>query len=247
MSVVLIDADILSYKIGFSCEHESEAEAARTLSLFIETLIYEKLDVEKYELFLTGKGNFRYEIAKTAEYKGNRKDFQRPVHLPFLRDYMVDVWSAKVSEGEEADDLIAIRATELGEDECIIASIDKDFLQIPGWHYNFNKDVKKRVSAHEGLLFFYSQILTGDRADNIPGAYRVGPVKAAKILSGASTEIEMYQRCVEILGKERVLENGRLLWLRRKVGELWTPPSLETEEGGQKADSTNSSKEDSEP
>ena len=40
---------------------------------------------------------------------------------------------------EEADDTIAIRATELG-DEAIIVSLDKDFDQVVGWHYNFSKD-----------------------------------------------------------------------------------------------------------
>lgn len=220
--IALIDADILSYKIGFTCEEETEEVAAKTLSSFLEDVLT-TLDVEKHELYLTGKGNFRYDIAKTAVYKGNRKDFKRPTHLPFLRSYMVDVWSATMSEGEEADDLIAIRATELG-DNCIIASIDKDFLQVQGWHYNFNKNVKRYVTAEEGLHFFYTQILTGDKADNIPGAGRVGPVRAEKILRGAQNELELYQRCVEVMGAQRVLENGRLLWLRRTVGQLWEPP-----------------------
>jgi hypothetical protein len=54
------------------------------------------------------------------------------------------------------------RATELG-DEAIIVSIDKDFMQVPTWHYNFVKKVKKYVTPEEGLRFFYKQILTGRR------------------------------------------------------------------------------------
>ena len=133
---------------------------------------------------------------------------------------------ASVSDGQEADDDIAIRATEL-KGEGLIVSIDKDFMQVPGWHYNFVKKVKKEVTPEEGLRFFYTQILMGDSADNIPGIHRVGPVKAAKMLADAKTEQELYACCVEAMGAERVLENGRLLWLRRTADQMWEPPSEE--------------------
>ena len=100
-------------------------------------------------------------------------------------------------------------------------------MQVPTWHYNFVKKVKKYVTPEEGLRFFYTQILTGDNADNIPGIYRVGPVKAAKMLADAKTELELYQCCVEAMGAERVLENARLLWLRREEGQMWEPPNEE--------------------
>jgi hypothetical protein len=39
----------------------------------------------------------------------------------------------------------------------------------------------------------------------------------------------MYKACVEAyeskdMTEERVIENARLLWLRRKENELWEPP-----------------------
>jgi hypothetical protein len=40
---------------------------------------------------------------------------------------------------------------------------------VAGWHYNFVKKDKYYVTAEEGMRFFYRQILTGDRADNIQG------------------------------------------------------------------------------
>lgn len=224
IGTALIDADVLAYRLGFACKDETEEKAASSLSSSLETIIYSSLDVNHYELFLTGKNNFRYEYAKTAKYKENRADYEKPLHLGFLRQYMVDAWGATISDGEEADDLIAIRATELGDDS-IIVSIDKDFNQVQGWHYNFVKNNKYYVTAEEGLRFFYKQILTGDKADNIVGIHGVGEVKATKMLSKATTEEELYAVCVEALGEERVLENGRLLWLRREKNQLWFPPS----------------------
>jgi 5'-3' exonuclease len=87
------------------------------------------------------------------------------------------------------------------------------------------KKEKKFVTPEEGLRFFYKQILMGDAADNIKGMPRVGVVKSEKMLAPFQTEKEFYACCVEGLGAERVLENGRLLWLRRKPNETWEPPN----------------------
>ena len=222
--IALLDSDILCYRVGFATEEEHENTAIETMAVFLEDLLmFDLVDCEEHELFLTGKTNFRHDIAVTEPYKGNRKDVKKPKHLPLLREYLQTAWGATVSEGQEADDDIAIRATEL-KDDCIIVSIDKDFMQVPTWHYNFVKKVKKYVTPEEGLRFFYKQILTGDAADNIKGIHRVGDVKATKILADAATEQELYQCCVEAMGKERVLENARLLWLRREANQIWEPP-----------------------
>jgi 5'-3' exonuclease len=222
--IALLDSDIMCYRVGFATEEEHENTAIETMAVFLEDLImFDLVDCDGHELFLTGKNNFRYDIAVTEPYKGNRKDSKKPKHLPLLREYLQTAWAAKVSEGQEADDDIAIRATELG-DESIIVSTDKDFNQVPGWHYNFVKKVKGYVTPEEGMRFFYKQILTGDSADNIKGLFRVGDVKATKMLADSKTEVELYQCCVEAMGAERVLENARLLWLRRKQNELWEPP-----------------------
>lgn len=221
----LLDADILCYRVGFATNDEHENTAIETMAVFLEDLLmFDLVDTDDYELFLTGKTNFRNEVAVTVPYKGNRKDVKKPKHLPLLREYLQTAWGASVSDGQEADDDIAIRATELGE-ESIIVSIDKDFMQVPGWHYNFVKKVKKHVTPEEGLRFFYKQILMGDSADNIKGIFRVGEKKATKMLAELKTEQQFYQCCVEGLGEERVLENARLLWLRRYPNQMWEPPS----------------------
>jgi 5'-3' exonuclease len=220
--IALVDGDVMCYRIAFACKDESEGTAITTMAAFLEEILMVDLGLDSWQIFLTGKDNFRKEIAVTAPYKGNRTQ-EKPAHLEILRNYLVTSWGAIVSNGEEADDCIAIKATEL-KDDCIIVSIDKDFLQVAGWHYNFVKKEKRYVSEAEGIRFFYKQILMGDRSDNIVGIKGVGPAKAEKMLAKATTEPEMLAVCLEALGNERTLENGRLLWLRRQHQQLWEFP-----------------------
>jgi len=232
--MILIDGDIFAYRAAFSCEDKDVEDALDKVDDLIQWSIYAcvlEYDVEDYQVFLTGKGNFRYDIAISHEYKGNRKDVEKPQHLEAIRKHMIKAWEAVVSKGEEADDLIGIAATEGGK-ESIVVSIDKDMLQIPCRHYNPNKKEFTVVSDFDGLKLFYTQILTGDRADNIVGLYGVGPKKAEKILADCKTEADMYEECLHQYGGEedRVIENARLLWLRREPDQLWEPPKCVTDQ-----------------
>jgi 5'-3' exonuclease len=228
----LFDSDIFAYRAASACEDEDEATAQRTLDrLIVDTLmcgvdnIYPDCFVDSWGMHLTGKNNFRYKIATTVPYKGNRVDKPKPKHLAFLRSYLVKEWGASISEGEEADDTIAIEATKLG-DNCVIVSLDKDLDQIVGWHYNFVKRLGYYITPEEALVKLYTQMITGDAADNIKGLFRVGPVKAAKIIGDTTNELELYNKVLEAYegDAERVLENAQLLFLRRYEGQVWTPP-----------------------
>jgi 5'-3' exonuclease len=228
MKQVLIDGDPFAYRAAFSCEDESIEDAIDKVDDLLDQALQEVLwspTEEDYQVFLTGRGNFRYDIAVTHEYKGNRKSVDKPQHLQEIRQHMEENWSAIVSEGEEADDLIGIWATKYGP-EAIVISIDKDMLQIPCTHYNPNKREFKTMTEFEGLKFFYTQILTGDRADNIVGLYGIGPAKANVLLGDCETEQDLYEACLRAYGGEedRVIENARLLWLRRYEGQVWEPP-----------------------
>tara|TARA_R110002072_G_scaffold301180_1_gene480421 strand:- start:32 stop:823 length:792 start_codon:yes stop_codon:yes gene_type:complete len=178
-----------------------------------------------YQVYLTGSRNFRYDVAKSYPYKGTRKLTPKPIDLPSARDYLVEEYEAIVSEGEEADDLIAIEATRCGP-TTIVVSIDKDMLQIPCRHFNMDKETWTTVTEGTGLKFFYTQLLTGDASDNIKGVRGIGPKTAEKLLADLNTEGELWDVCVEKYkgDVQRVVENARLLWLRRRVGELWIPP-----------------------
>jgi len=221
--LALLDADILTYRIGWACNEETEEAVARSLRSFISQILIDLPDVEDYELYLSGKGNFRYDYAVTADYKGNRKGMDKPKHYEFLRELMLAEYDADLSTNEEADDTISIKATEMG-DEAVIVSLDKDFDQVQGWHYNFAKKDLYYVTDEEGLLNFYMQFLEGDRIDNIIGVKGIGKVKARKLLEGKTAK-EMFEICTEKLGSyERALENGRLLYLRRHNNEIWENP-----------------------
>lgn len=226
----MLDSDIYCYRSAAACENEDERQAIRSVeSLIINTLMcgVDKCGyVDEWSLHLTGKGNFRNDIAVTAPYKGNRADKVKPKHLAALRKHLMQEWGASMSEGQEADDTIAIEATKLGDDGVIV-SLDKDLDQVQGWHYNFIKKEAYYITEAEGLLRLYMQILTGDNADNIIGLRGIGNVKAKKMLEDAADETEMFQRCVEAYdgNEDRVVENAHLLFLRRHEGQIWTPPS----------------------
>ena len=226
----LIDGDVFAYRAAFATQGGSETDARVKIDNLLQNSIefvcdwlYDSAD---YEIYLTCSGyQFRHDIAKSHVYKGNRKGKPKPTHLSYIRDYMTSDWKAITSVEQEADDCLAIQATELDYD-CTIVSVDKDMLQVPCWHYNPVKGSMVRVEPFEGTKFFYTQILTGDSADNIHGLHKVGPKKAEKILDGTATEEELWEAVVKAYegDVDRVLENARLLWLRRYEGEIWQPP-----------------------
>ena len=224
--LALIDADFLVYRVGFSCKDETEQIAKARLTEMLTDMVYMELKCEDYEAYITGRDNFRYGIAITHPYKGNRKDTEKPPHYAALREHLERL-EAKVSENQEADDDVAIASTAYSG---WIVHVDKDLDQLPGWHYNPVKKEEYFVTEEEGLRSFYTQLLTGDRVDNIIGLHGIGPKKAEKLLAGATTEQELYRVVVKAYEKagesaERVLENGQLLWLSRYKGQRWEAPS----------------------
>ena len=182
------------------------------------------------EVFFSSSKNFRHEIAKTRPYKGNRKVEHRPTHEKAIRNYLMEQYDSYMGVNEEADDLMGIRATELGPEQSIIITLDKDLDCIPGLHYNWVHDVKYTIGEREAMHNFHLQLMTGDSTDNIPGLPGIGKGRGERALHGCDTpeqELEEVFRQYQIhSGKndwqEYLLEQGRLLWIRRQPGELWT-------------------------
>lgn len=226
--MLLIDGDIIAYRIACACEEENDISfALQSCDSFVAGLLltYEGMGFD-YQLYLTGKGNFRKDIAVTAPYKGNRAKKPKPRHLQKVRQHLIDEWEALVSDGEEADDAIAIAACEASSIEGyfpVIVSIDKDFDQVPGAHYNFLKRKEYYIDEETGLKNFYKQILIGDSIDNIIGVDGLGPAAAGELIDGCQKESDMWDICIDQLGYDRALENARLVWLRRYAGQLWVP------------------------
>ena len=215
--VAIIDADIICYRVGFASEDVEEATCLARVSGLITDIVYLELRCDDYRAYITGKGNFRNEIAVTEPYKGNRKDAKRPIHYDAIRTHLQRLGAVLV-EGQEADDAVAIDATESGG---WIVSIDKDLDQVAGWHYNFVKREEYYITEEEGLRNLYTQVLTGDRTDNIIGLKGIGPKKAEKLLKDCKTEREYYDVCLKAYdgNQLRVDENLMLLWLRREPNQ----------------------------
>lgn len=183
----------------------------------------------KVTTYLSQGRCFRNDIATLKEYKGNRKDARKPVYYDQVREYLIKYHDAIVLENVEADDMLAIEQS----DNTVIASIDKDLLQVPGKHYNWVKEEKVLIEPAIGLKKLYIQVLTGDSTDNIPGIPGVGPVKARKILDGCTTEEEMWEIC--IAEWDRALDNNadRILpegWVYDDETEMFIYPHWETGE-----------------
>lgn len=187
--------------------------------------IFQKCNSTSYRMFLTGEGNFRDKIAVTHGYKANRDKLDKPVHYDEVREYLIDKYGAEIVNGMEADDALGINQT----NNSIIVTMDKDLDMIPGHHYNFVQDRLYDVDPFNADYVFYKQILTGDPVDNIKGLTRIGDKTADKILSECSYE-EVWPTIYEYYKKEfgdnaydRMVENGRLLWILRNYEEHWSP------------------------
>ena len=214
-------------------EAEPEAHAlfnARSLVRSVE----EKLEADSLILYLSGPTNYRLGLATIKPYKGNRDPDHKPVHAAAIKAMYRREYNVKTSDGQEADDDMSIAHYALWTRDpycTAIATIDKDLDMVPGLHYNFVKGEQYYVEPLEGLRTFWQQMLKGDTVDNIPGVPGVGPVGAKKALADCADEKQMYDivRTMYVKGygdkaDEALLENGRLLWMRRHENEWWSPP-----------------------
>ena len=223
--IALVDADIVAYTIAAGCEEYDAKTAVSKCSEYLEDLVYVHANCDDAKGWLTGYQNFRISIAKTKPYKGNRTT-EKPKHLDLLRDYLVAAWDFEVEQYQEADDAIGIAAYSMEPEDYVICTTDKDLNMIRGWHYNMRKNEKFWVDEEDTLYTFYTQVLTGDRIDNIPGLHGIGPKKAAKILKGCKTEDELYNAVLKAYDndEEYLCEQATLLWIRRKPNQVWKKP-----------------------
>jgi len=225
----LVDGDVIVYKSAFSKRSVTPEDAEGVVDEVMDYIIGQTVVFphgNNFFCWITGKNNFRHRIAKTRDYKGNRRNSEKPVHYTHVREYLKERWGAQVTEGCEADDAISIEAYKGDLESTVIVSVDKDMLTVPCWNFNFTSGIWTKKTEWESLLFFYEQILTGDRVDAIQGLYGIGPVKAREILGDATTEEDLFKRCLDAYegNYDRVVENGRLLHLQVYENELWEPP-----------------------
>jgi len=66
--MILIDGDIIAYRAGFSSNDLEAPDAEAKVDELIDTIIEDTEFISTdYQVYLTGKGNFRFDIAKTLE------------------------------------------------------------------------------------------------------------------------------------------------------------------------------------
>lgn len=223
---LLIDSDSLLYKAGFVCNQpDQENLACWQLDVLMKDIL-ETTATDTYQCYLSGGENFRYKIA--PDYKGNRVDMVRPIHLQALRQHLVEKWGATITDGIEADDAVSI-AQYNALDETAIAHIDKDIDMVSGRHYNFNKKYWYDVGIEQGMRWFFHQLVLGDKADNIPGFDGKMRPKYPKFLEqhqefvdNASLD-EVLVHVVTMYGDwEKFNKSAGCLWLLRNEGDDWT-------------------------
>jgi len=189
--------------------------------------IMQEVSADSHKAFLTGENNYRYLI--DPNYKANRKDTPRPLYLQELREFLVVSWGARVSDGVEADDLLGHHQS----DDTVICSIDKDLLQITGKHYNFIKGTWYDIDEWQGWINFYTQLVMGDRSDNIQGFDGKMRTTVPKFLDplmdrlhacGSSREMYEVVESIYELGKDAMHRNAQLLYIQRKEEDFWVEP-----------------------
>lgn len=246
--------ELLDAKIEFICD---EAEATEAPILFITDSQWltdqrnkrntrKGLPLEEYEPV------FRFAVAVSKPYKGQRKN-PKPFHFYNIIAHLMANYNVVVSSnGLEADDELCI--VQYGRDDTIICSRDKDLRICPGWHYSWEcggqashgptytdhvgwLDFSEPKTLGYGKAFFYYQMLVGDSADNIPGLPGWGEAAARKLLAELKTEKELFES-VKLAykdhpklenSKEYFMEQAQLLWMRMDKGQPYKIPKFKGE------------------
>ena len=222
----LIDADTIAFACAASAEGQQLFVAESRANEMVENILA-ATNSDEYELWLTGKGNFRYSVY--PEYKANRIDTYRPTYEKEVKAFLTKEWQANWTEGIEADDQLGVRNIELNY-QAIMCHIDKDLNQLPGRHYNWElrrmgnvirESRHYTITPKEGNRYFYYQLLTGDATDNIKGAMGIGPKKASALLDSLD-ESEWFERVLECFSCEEELDlNAQCVYIWRKQNDNW--------------------------
>jgi 5'-3' exonuclease len=230
MKNLILDASNLLHRT-FHTSLTSPYESAHVYAF----LNYLKTFVEKFEpdqIFFCWdesehykRDNFRYSLIKEYKAQRNRENDDK------LHQYDQDLYELTTYLGcynlfpkhMECDDTIAWLCLEkYTEDENIVVSSDKDFLQL----INYNHNVKvyspnKRIlidyinfEEHEKISpsdFLRAKVIMGDTSDNIAGIYGYGPVKSKR----AAKDWKNFTLNLDEDNKKRLGVNVQMMDLRR--------------------------------
>lgn len=249
--IALIDIDRLVYSVASVVEgtDEPDRNVLHSAKMMLDDLISEVTGVfptiKAVKLYVSDNKNFRKFIRTEQKYKGNRPPKPEAYHL--IRSYYQERRGALSKDFLEADDFTAMNHYAMYRDKSfrtVLVDNDKDLDQIPGWriipHLKRGGSVVrgtqvKLITKPMATRSFYTQILTGDKIDNIPGLDGIGPKKAEGILKDCVTE---YDHWVQVWKKysehydtmdewdisAMLISRASLLYMKRFPEDSFIPP-----------------------
>ncbi len=236
--ILLIDADSLIFA---SCYRKRETpddelyytEIEDSRNKFDEQFmsivnhLEDRYPIDKVLTFSGSKGNFRKLI--TNKYKANRKKQELPPLLDEMHQFVKDHYDSIWGYGVETDDMVARYwkqiSDDIGRDEVMIVSIDKDYKQFPCLMYNYHYKHKEilNISEEEAMFNFYKQMIVGDTADNVNYFKGKGKKFAEKHFKDCTTKYQYTRKLYELFKQEY---KGKA---RQKYAECYHLLKLRTE------------------
>ena len=231
--VVLIDADSLLY---FEMGKPTLEEAIEGIDNRILTMLNIN-NTCNFAGFLTIGRCFRYQAAKTKDYKYNRKHGSKPIIFYALKEYLQQKWKCIYVPELEADDLVAVYG-EKYMGNTVICSPDKDVLyQVPGIHFNYRTAEFIDTPHIESHNFLWKQMLMGDSTDGIQGIPKVGAKTADKWLEGVDGHLQpqfVLNKYVEkfgyVEGISKFAETFKLVYILKSKEDVLREVNIELPE-----------------
>ena len=181
--------------------------------------------VDKVLTFSGSKGNFRKLITK--KYKSNRNYNNLPPLLNEMHQFVKEQYDSISGYGVETDDMVARYwyniSQDIGRDEVMIVSCDKDYLQFPAIIYNYHWNTRQiiNVSEDEAMYNFYAQMVVGDSADCVNYFKGRGVRFAQKYFADCETKYQYTRKLYKLFkqkykskAREKYIECYNLLKLR---------------------------------
>lgn len=184
-------------------------------------------------------------------YKANRKGMPEELaqQLPLIKEILADMgYTLATREGFEGDDVLgtlAVRCCREG-DECIVATGDRDCLQLVNDCVSVSMQKTKEVILYdpervreeygfEPLRIIDMKALMGDASDNIPGVKGIGEKTALTLIQKNGTLEEIYEKLDtdSLDATERVkklLREGRdMAFLSKQLATIVTDAPIDTD------------------
>jgi len=204
------------YSIEDVQEPEPIAYVCNTIKNHIER-IADEVKPDRIEIFAGEQFNFRLDLPLPKQYKGQRKDTLRPVHLKDAKRYLHNKFDAKEAVGYEVDDAQTICAySELSAgNEPIMYFYEKDQFQMDGITLLFDNaefeykvvpslgelHLEKSSVKGLGLKFLAYQWICSDPVDHYCAydlsTVRFGPKAAYNALVDCKSEKEVLEVVIE--------------------------------------------------